>query len=465
MPNIRVDVNFQIQDGTEIVFRSPCDCSEITGLIVYANGEPYEFAFADAHGNNVGDIDHLFAEDVLVKVILHIASRMAYVQNADTNAYIERTFIKTINGVGPDENGNVKVAAGGGGAANQPLEVVFYESTCSHTSEEILDYWISGCEIRARDYQLNNYDLDGSEYIEDLCVYFKRIDVTASQVMLTTVIVNSAGKVTFERTTYSKGGLADAEKTLILSLFRNAAYTSAGMGNVLTQLEALWNGGEVEPDEPDVPVEPDIPDEPEEPEVTLTSISASYSGGDVTAGTDVSSLTGIVVIAHYSDGTSETVTGYTLSGTIAEGSNTITVSYGGKTTTFTVTGVAESGGDATSPFDGTWTQGIYVSGGKENTGASWTEHMATDYVATDGFTNVVIENDKNKLFNITVNYYDSDKTYLTGGSGFVGNANYPSPLTFAIPDGTAYVRVSTKYRSGSDGAGWVYYTELKFYME
>ena len=238
-----------------------------------------------------------------------------------------------------------------------------------------------------------------------------------------------------------EGGMTKTAKTLILSLFRNAAYTSAGMGNVLTQLEALWNGGEVEPDEPDVPVEPDIPDEPEEPEVTLTSISASYSGGDVTAGTDVSALTGIVVIAHYSDGTSETVTGYTLSGTIAEGSNTITVSYGGKTTTFTVTGVAESGGDATSPFDGTWTQGIYVSGGKENTGASWTEHMATDYVETDGFTNVVIENDKNKLFSITVNYYDSDKTYLTGSSGFVGNANYPSPLTFAIPDGTAYVRV------------------------
>jgi hypothetical protein len=54
------------------------------------------------------------------------------------------------------------------------------------------------------------------------------------------------------------------------------------------------------------------------------------------------------VTAHYSDGTSETVTGYTLSGTIAEGSNTVTVSYGGKTTTFTVTGVAESGGEETT---------------------------------------------------------------------------------------------------------------------
>lgn len=84
---------------------------------------------------------------------------------------------------------------------------------------------------------------------------------------------------------------------------------------------------------------------PNDGDATLTGISAVYSGGSVTVGTAVSSLTGIVVTAHYSDGTSKTVTGYTLSGTIAEGNNTVTVSYGGKTTTFTVTGVAESGGE------------------------------------------------------------------------------------------------------------------------
>lgn len=71
-----------------------------------------------------------------------------------------------------------------------------------------------------------------------------------------------------------------------------------------------------------------------------SSISATYSGGDVSVGTVVADLTGIVVTAHYSDGSTATVTDYTLSGTIAEGSNTVTVSYGGKTTTFTVTGVA-----------------------------------------------------------------------------------------------------------------------------
>lgn len=121
-------------------------------------------------------------------------------------------------------------------------------------------------------------------------------------------------------------GLSSTEKNLILTLFRNAAYTSANMETTLEQLAELWGG--------------EVPDEPDVPEKTLTSISAIYSGGNVPAGTAVTALTGIVVTAHYSDDSTATVTGYTLSGTISEGSNTVTVSYGGKTTTFIVTGIA-----------------------------------------------------------------------------------------------------------------------------
>lgn len=92
--NIRVDLNYPVKDGTEVVFRSPVDCSQVTGLIVYYDGgnASQEFAFADAHGNNVGDIPHLFAENVAVKVILDVTTGMAFVQNADTNAYLEGRF-------------------------------------------------------------------------------------------------------------------------------------------------------------------------------------------------------------------------------------------------------------------------------------------------------------------------------------------------------------------------------------
>ena len=92
--NVRVNLNTPIKDGQEVVFRSPVDCSQVTGLKVYYRNEDggadfKEFAFADAHGNNVGDIDHLFAENVVVKVILDVTTSMAFVQNADTNAYLE----------------------------------------------------------------------------------------------------------------------------------------------------------------------------------------------------------------------------------------------------------------------------------------------------------------------------------------------------------------------------------------
>ena len=105
--NIIVDLNYPIQDGTEVKFRSPVDCSQVTGLKVnYPNGSQ-EFAFADAHGNNVGDVDHLFAEDVVVKVILDVTNGMAFVQNADTNAYLEGRFAEL----------EAKIGTGGGGGS------------------------------------------------------------------------------------------------------------------------------------------------------------------------------------------------------------------------------------------------------------------------------------------------------------------------------------------------------------
>ena len=95
MPNIRVDSSITIYSGQPLTFRSPVDCSQITGLIVYyPDGESTVsrvFQFADSHGNNVGDLD-LFSENVVVKVILDLASNCAFVQNADTNAYLESKF-------------------------------------------------------------------------------------------------------------------------------------------------------------------------------------------------------------------------------------------------------------------------------------------------------------------------------------------------------------------------------------
>ena len=79
---------------------------------------------------------------------------------------------------------------------------------------------------------------------------------------------------------------------------------------------------------------------------TLTSISAVYTQSGTVYDTDsLDSLKDdLVVTAIYSDSSTQTVTDYTLSGTLAVGTSTVTVTYSGKITTFTVT-VTEKQGD------------------------------------------------------------------------------------------------------------------------
>ena len=75
-------------------------------------------------------------------------------------------------------------------------------------------------------------------------------------------------------------------------------------------------------------------------EKTLSSISAVFTQGDsiIYPSSDLNNLKDkLVVTATYSDNTTSTITDYTLSGTLSVGTSTITVLYGGKTTTFNVT--------------------------------------------------------------------------------------------------------------------------------
>lgn len=75
------------------------------------------------------------------------------------------------------------------------------------------------------------------------------------------------------------------------------------------------------------------------PPVGLDSISCVYTQSGTVYDTDsLDSLkTDLVVTAHYSDQSTQTITTYTLSGSLTAGTSTITVLYGGQTTTFDVT--------------------------------------------------------------------------------------------------------------------------------
>lgn len=94
MASIKAEVNFTISDGCSIAFRAPCDASAATNLIVYypnTDGETASqtFTFKDAHGNDLANIDNLFASGAMVKVVLDTVNSGVYIQNADTNAYLE----------------------------------------------------------------------------------------------------------------------------------------------------------------------------------------------------------------------------------------------------------------------------------------------------------------------------------------------------------------------------------------
>ena len=94
MAYIRVDMSYTVKNGTNVSFKAPCDCNAVAGLKVYFPNDMglatnQVFLFTDAHGNNLTGIGHLFAAGAIVKVILNVDDGKAYIQNADTNAYLE----------------------------------------------------------------------------------------------------------------------------------------------------------------------------------------------------------------------------------------------------------------------------------------------------------------------------------------------------------------------------------------
>ena len=122
-------------------------------------------------------------------------------------------------------------------------------------------------------------------------------------------IINAAAEI-------MNTGLSDAVKQALLQIAAKAVYVDDGGPEYYAELEEALN-----------------------PTRTLTSIDAVYTQSGTVYTTDsLDSLKpDLVVTANYSDGSTATVTGYTLSGELTEGTSTITASYDGQSDTFTVT--------------------------------------------------------------------------------------------------------------------------------
>lgn len=95
MAKIKVYAKQEIYDGMCVTFRAPCDCTEVDGLKVCFGADTQTFAFRDAHENTLTGMGNLFTEGAYVKAILNTSNGYAYLQNADTNGYIEQRFEET----------------------------------------------------------------------------------------------------------------------------------------------------------------------------------------------------------------------------------------------------------------------------------------------------------------------------------------------------------------------------------
>ena len=97
MANILLTVNRTLEDGAIISFRAPCACNAVTGISVTypvisdtsVTQTSKVFTFKDSHGNVLTGLGNLFLEGALVQVMLDVTNGAAFIQNADTNKYLE----------------------------------------------------------------------------------------------------------------------------------------------------------------------------------------------------------------------------------------------------------------------------------------------------------------------------------------------------------------------------------------
>lgn len=260
------------------------------------------------------------------------------------------------------------------------------------------------------------------------------------------------------------GGIPQAQKTNFAKAIRQELVFVSTSHPFMDAFLAWLESGS------DTPVIPPTPEEPDEPTApTLTSITVTWSAESADVGTDPKTLIASVK-ANYSDGSSQNITGYTVSpASLAEGANTVTVSYNGKTAEKSITGLAtESGIDIAKDIG--WTKGIRYSGNTKYANQN-------AYTTSDLFE--VSEGDK---ITFTAKYGANLQTlavYFEGDTDGNGNANsgnvyinansqqYNAENVCIVPSGMSYARccvtsnlqadANTKYDSADyDGKPYMY---------
>lgn len=119
MATIKLTVD-SVVDGQSLTFKAPCDCTAVTGITIGST----TYTFKDAHGNDLNGMGNLFLTGAYVKVVLDTTNHYAYIQNADTNKYLENNKVPTTRKVnGKALSADITLTASDVGAASGSTSV------------------------------------------------------------------------------------------------------------------------------------------------------------------------------------------------------------------------------------------------------------------------------------------------------------------------------------------------------
>lgn len=103
MVNIKIIIDGALMDGHKVTFKAPCDCTSVEQLkVLYVkDGAQVSklFTMKDSHGNTLTGLGNLFEEGAYVHAILDTVNGYAYIQNPDTNGYLEGRFQDITNSI------------------------------------------------------------------------------------------------------------------------------------------------------------------------------------------------------------------------------------------------------------------------------------------------------------------------------------------------------------------------------
>lgn len=178
------------------------------------------------------------------------------------------------------------------------------------------------------------------------------------------------------------------------------------------------------------------------PPANLVSISAVYTPSGTVYNTDsLDSLkSDLVVTALYDDQSTEIVTTYTLSGTLETGTSTITVAYGGKTTTFTVnvvewvtsiTATYTQSGTVydTATLDDLKSDLVVTASYADGTSGTTADYTLSGTLVAGTSTITVMCFGKTDTFNVTVTSTAVSTTWVKGQLGSSGNVDTTGTAT------------------------------------